>query len=84
MKTKLQLVAILGIAALTAVFAQGPLTPPGAPALTMKTLDQIEPRTPINDTAVPGGADAVFTRKKPDHFAHANAAVKIQVTRSIP
>ncbi len=29
------------------VFAQGPLTPPGAPAPVMKTLDQIEPRTPI-------------------------------------
>src|SRR5438445_10077681 len=28
--------------------AQGPLTPPGAPAPTMKTLDQIEPRTPIS------------------------------------
>jgi parallel beta-helix repeat protein len=28
--------------------AQGPLTPPGAPAPTMKTLDQVEPRTPIS------------------------------------
>ena len=28
-------------------FPQGPLTPPGAPAPTMKTLDQLEPRTPI-------------------------------------
>src|SRR5436190_21193357 len=30
------------------LLAQGPLTPPGAPAPTMKTLDQIEPRTPIS------------------------------------
>jgi len=29
------------------VFGQGALTPPGAPAPTMKTLTQVEPRTPI-------------------------------------
>lgn len=32
---------------LSTCFAQGSLTPPGAPAPTMKTLAQIEPRTPI-------------------------------------
>jgi parallel beta-helix repeat protein len=30
------------------LFGQGSLTPPGAPAPTMKTLAQIEPRTPIS------------------------------------
>ena len=33
---------------LSTAFAQGSLTPPGAPAATMKSLDQIEPRTPIS------------------------------------
>ncbi|MGD9781244.1 MAG: right-handed parallel beta-helix repeat-containing protein [Kiritimatiellia bacterium] len=31
------------------VFAQGSLTPPGAPGATMKTLAQVEPRTPITN-----------------------------------
>src|SRR5687767_18893 len=30
------------------LLAQGDLTPPGAPAPTMKTLQQVEPRTPIS------------------------------------
>src|SRR6266853_1113243 len=32
--------------------AQGSLTPPGAPAPTMKTLQQIQPRTPISSVPV--------------------------------
>jgi hypothetical protein len=32
------------------LFAQGQLTPPGAPAPTMLTLSQVEPRTPITNT----------------------------------
>ena len=41
------LLAAVFNASLSTVFAQGSLTPPGAPAPTMKTLAQIEPRTPI-------------------------------------
>lgn len=44
--TPLSVIAIV-LAASAAAPAQGPLTPPGAPAPTMKSLDQVEARTPI-------------------------------------
>ena len=51
MKTKLLLPAVFAFLIFNFAFTacgQGSLTPPGAPAPTMKTLDQIEPRTPIS------------------------------------
>jgi len=67
MKTKLnhQLVAAFGLLFTlnlqpSTLLAQGSLTPPGAPAPTMKTLQQIEPRTPI--------ATAPFTISQPGSY----------------
>ena len=57
MKAKHLILAFAALAIInsqsSAVFAQGSLTPPGAPAPTFKTLSQIEPRTAItNATSV--------------------------------
>ncbi len=45
-KTGIGIILAVGTAGL--VWAQGSLTPPGAPGATMKTLTQVEPRTPIS------------------------------------
>jgi hypothetical protein len=67
MKTKLnhQLVAAVGLLFTLALqpstlLAQGSLTPPGAPAPTMKTLQQVEPRVPISS--------APFTISQPGSY----------------
>ena len=51
MKTNLLLPAVFTFLIFNcsfAAFGQGALTPPGAPAPTMRTLNQIEARTPIS------------------------------------
>ena len=48
MKSKHLLVLLPAAAIAGVVFGQGSLAPNGAPAPAMKTLDQIEPRTPIS------------------------------------
>jgi hypothetical protein len=48
-----RLICLIGFPLAPSVLAQGNLAPPGAPAPTMKTLEQIEPRTPIQQSDVP-------------------------------
>lgn len=43
-------IAVLCVGVCQRFQAQGPLVPPGSPAPLMKTLDQLEPRTPLTNT----------------------------------
>ncbi len=74
MKTKAPLatafVLILSVIHVPKVVAQGgSLTPPpGPPSPTMKTLDQVEARTIINDTNTPGDATNLFIISAPGSY----------------
>jgi hypothetical protein len=52
----------------TFAFPQGSLTPPAAPTPTMKALDQVEPRTPIDATHTPGDANNAFVIGQPGSY----------------
>ena len=75
MKTILLLLALFSLA--PRVFGQGTLTPPpGPPAPTMKTLDQIEPRTIVNAANTPGDAANGFIISAPgSYYLTGNIAV---------
>jgi parallel beta-helix repeat protein len=63
---------LLALAALAPQFsivrAQGSLTPPGAPAPTMKTLSQIEARTPVDAVNTPGNITFDFYISQPGSY----------------
>lgn len=52
MKIRFHTVALVSSALAFSTWAQGNLTPPGAPAPIFKTLDQVEPRTPISSIPI--------------------------------
>ncbi len=53
--------ATITLSALATIAYAGPLDPPSGPiSSTMKTLDQVEPRIPINSDNTPGDSDSLF------------------------
>lgn len=60
MQTLLVRFALL-VAAAPCIWAQGSLTPPGAPAATLKTLTQVEPRTDVSTLSGTGTAVYAIT-----------------------
>jgi hypothetical protein len=72
--------------------AQGSLTPPGAPGPTMKTLAQIEARTPVDATNTPGNANAQYVITQPGSYyltgnlvgaTNGSAGILIQATDAV-
>lgn len=64
--------SLTGLFAVTSVIAQGSLTPPGAPAATMKTLDQLDAkldtRIAVNATNTPGSSIVQFIISSPGSY----------------
>jgi hypothetical protein len=59
------------------ILAQGTLAPPGAPAPTMKTLDQVEPRTAITNLPVTIGQSGSYYLTQSYEQAFAADAIRI-------
>src|SRR5579862_7188539 len=69
MKAQQLLAAIISaFCLLPSAFGQGALTPPGAPVPTMKSLDQVEARTPVDATHTPGDSQNDFIISRPGSY----------------
>ncbi len=64
------LITLLCACLISPAYSQGPLTPPGAPAPTMKTLDQVEARSPLA-----GGATAISISQPGSYYLTGNLTV---------
>ncbi|MFG0274926.1 MAG: right-handed parallel beta-helix repeat-containing protein [Phycisphaerales bacterium] len=65
---RFRILTTLAAASLASAAVAGDLTPPGAPAPSMKTLDQVEPRVPLGSLTTPGDADSVYRITKPGSY----------------
>ncbi|HLX70140.1 MAG TPA: right-handed parallel beta-helix repeat-containing protein [Verrucomicrobiae bacterium] len=65
---RLGIALVLSLSCPGLVLAQGSLTPPGAPAPLMKSLDQIEPRTPVDAAHTPGNSSEEFIISQPGSY----------------
>src|SRR5690242_16063675 len=61
-------ILMLAMCVVSSAFGQGALTPPGVPAPMMKSLDQIEPRTPVDATHTPGNSFEGFIISQPGSY----------------
>lgn len=71
MKHSLSLLSIVSCASfawVNFVNAQGILTPPGSPAPTMKSLDQVEPRIVVDASHTPGDSNSLFKITQPGSY----------------
>lgn len=78
MKQSIALTAAWLLAATLNLHAQGSLTPPpGAPAPVMKTLDEVQPRTPVTQLTCPGNATTGHVISAPgSYYLTANIATE--------
>ncbi|MCB9838110.1 MAG: hypothetical protein H6813_02125 [Phycisphaeraceae bacterium] len=70
MSSRTHLITLLTTLAITPpISLAGDLNPPGGPvAPSMRTLDEVEPRTIVNDTNTPGDATATYVISQPGSY----------------